>query len=244
MKNILRITIFILVSVLMLQCAPPDNSTTITGQIDGAANLGILLEKVTPAAPNKAVANVNADTEGNFDIKVENFEPGLYILQVGAQKPMLIFNGKEKNIHIRAGVQDLGINNYNVTGSKEANIYQSFMSKYPKGRIPEPDVRNFVDTTSSSMIGMFMAFTRLRIETNKPTFDKITRRFATDYPNSPYIAGYNALVEQAKQQVQQKKAQDALSKIKVGEHLNMRKEEDSIGAIDIEPKILKDFHLD
>jgi len=217
MKNILRTTIFLLVSVLVLQCAPPDNSTTVTGQIDGAANLGILLEKVTPAAPNKAVGNTNADPNGNFEIKVEDFEPGLYILQVGAHKPMLVFSGKEKNIHIRAGVRDLGINNYNVSGSKEANIYQSFVSKYPNGRIPEPEVRNFLDTTSSSMIGMFMAFTRLRIETNKPTFDKITQRFSTDYPNSPYTAGYKALVKQAKQQAQQKAAQDALSKIKVGE---------------------------
>jgi len=217
MKNILRKTIFVLMSVLVLQCAPPDMTTTISGQIDGAANLGILLEKVTPAAPNKAVANVNADPDGNFEMKVENFEPGLYILQVGVQKPMLVFSGKEKNIHIRAGVRDLGINNYSVTGSKEANIYQSFISKYPNGRISEPEVRNFVDTTSSSMIGMFMAFTRLRIETNKPTFDKITQRFARDYPNSPYIAGYSALVEQARAQTEQKKAKEAASKIKVGE---------------------------
>jgi len=216
MKNTLRATIFLLLAVLALQCTPPDTTTTITGQIDGAANLGILLEKVTPAAPNKSVANANADNSGFFEMKVENFEPGLYILQVGAHKPMLVFSGKEKNVHIRASVRDLGINNYNVTGSKEANIYQSFISKYPNGRIPEPEVRNFVDTTSSSMIGMFIAFTRLKVETNKPTFDKITQRFAADYPNSPYIAGYTALVEQAKVQARQKKAQDALSNIKVG----------------------------
>ncbi len=217
MKNILKATMFILVAILAFQCAPPDNSTTISGNIDGAANLQIFLDKVTPAAPNKSVAKADADTDGAFEMKVEDFEPGLYILRVGAQQPMLVFSGKEKDVHIRAGVRDLSIYNYNITGSKEANIYQSFMSKYPNGRIPEPEVRNFVDTTSSSMIGMFMAFTRLRVETNKPTFDKITQRFATDYPNSPYIAGYNALVEQAKQQAKEKAARDAASKIKVGE---------------------------
>ncbi len=217
MKNILKATILVLITGLILQCAPPDKNTTISGKIDGAANLGIILEKVTPAAPNKAIANTNADTEGHFEVNIENFEPGLYILQVGAQKPMLVFNGKEKNIHIKAGVRDLGISNYNVTGSKEANIFQSFVSKFPTGNIPEEQVRNFVDTTSSSMAGMFMAFTRLRVETNKPTYDKITQRFASDYPNSPYIAGYNALVEQARQQTEQRKAREAVSKIKVGE---------------------------
>jgi len=60
MKNILRATIFLLMAILALQCAPPTKTTMITGQIDGAANLGILLEKVTPAAPNKSVANTNA----------------------------------------------------------------------------------------------------------------------------------------------------------------------------------------
>lgn len=217
MKNTLRATIFLVMAVLVLQCAPPDKSTTMTGQIDGAANLGILLEKVTPAAPNKAIANTNADPNGNFEFKIENFEPGLYVLQVGAQKPMMVFNGKEKNIHIRAGVRDLGINNYNVTGSKEANIFQSFISRYPKGRASEPEARNFVDTTSSTMAGMFIAFTSLRVETNKPTFDKITQRFVADYPNSPYTAGYRAIVEQARQQAEQKKAREAVSKIKVGE---------------------------
>jgi len=225
MKNILRTTIFVLVSVLVLQCAPPDKSTTITGQIDGASNLGILLEKVTPAAPNKAVANVNADTNGNFEIKVENFEPGLYILQVGAQKPMLVFNGKEKNIHIRAGVQDLAISNYNVTGSKDANIFQSFISKLPRGDSSDPKVRklleqqtkNFVDTTSSSMAAMFLTFTRLPYEVHEPTYRKVSQRFMQDYPNSPYIAGYNAIIERAKHQAEQKAAQDALSKIRVGE---------------------------
>lgn len=217
MKNILNATIFVCMSVLVLQCAPPDNSTTISGQIDGAANLGILLEKVTPAAPNKAISNVTADANGSFEMKLDGIEPGLYILQVGAQKPMLVFNGNEKNVHIRAGVRDLGVNNYNITGSREAHIYQSFISKYPNGKIPEVEVKNFVDTTSSSMAGMFLAFTRLRIESNKMTFDKITERFASDYPRSPYIVGYNSLVEQARLQAEQKKARDAMSKIKVGE---------------------------
>jgi len=217
MKNTLRTTILLFIAALGFQYTLPDKTTTITGQIDGAANLEILLERVTPAAPNQSVANANADSNGFFEMKIENFEPGLYILQVGAHKPMLIFDGKEKNVHIRAGIRDLAINNYNITGSKEANIYQSFMSKYPNGRIPEPEARNFVDTTSSSMAGMFIAFTRLRFETNKPTFDKITQRFETDYPNSPYNVGYNALIEQAKQQAKQKASQDALPKIKVGE---------------------------
>jgi len=216
MKNTLRTTIFLLAAVLLLQCAPPDNSTTITGQIDGAANIEMVLEKITPGAPNKIMGNADADTNGAFEMKLESFEPGLYVLNIGAQKPILVFSGKEKNINIRAGVRDLAINNYNITGSKEANIYQSFVSKYPDGRIPEQQIRSFVDTTNSSMIGMFLAFTRLKVETNKPTFDKITQQFASDYPNSPYIAGYNTLVEQARAQAQQKRAQDAASKIKVG----------------------------
>jgi len=217
MKNTLRATIFLLIAILALQCAPPDNSTTITGNIDGAANLQVFLEKVTPAVPNRSIAKADADANGAFEVKIEDFEPGLYVLKVGAQQPILVFNGKEKNINIRAAVRDLTVNNYNVTGSKEASIYQSFISKYPNGKISEPDVRNFVDTTSSSMAGMFVAFTRLRVETNKPIFDKITQRFAVDYPNSPYIAGYNAIVDKAKQDARRKAEQDALSKIKVGE---------------------------
>lgn len=217
MKNIIKITILLFIAVSGFQYTLPDKITTITGQIDGAASLEILLEKITPAGPSKSVANANTDSNGFFEMKIENFESGLYILKVGTHNPILIFDGKEKNVHIRANIRDLAANNYKVTGSKEANIYQSFISKYPNGRVPEPDARNFVDTTSSSMAGMFMAFTRLRFDTNKPTFDKITQRFIRDYPDSPYIAGYNAIAEQAKQQVEQRKAQDAVSKIKVGE---------------------------
>ena len=225
MKNILRTAIFLLVAALALQCAPPDRTTTISGQIDGAANLGILLEKVTPAAPNKSVGNTNADTNGSFEIKIENFEPGLYILQVGAYKPMLVFNGKEKNIHIRAGIKDLAINNYNVSGSKEANIFQSFVSKLPQRSATDPNARklreqmtkNFVDTTSSTMSGMYFTFTGLRYEQHEATYRSISQRFMQDYPNSPYIAGYNAVIEKARQQEKQKAAQEALAKIKVGE---------------------------
>jgi len=214
MKNTCKILLLYLVAAFMVQCEGEQPGVTISGKLEGAANLQVHLDQLMPTNQVNSMGTVTADGEGNFELPVENLIGGLYQFRIGQQASLLVLSGQEKDIQINGKITDLGTNSYTLTGSKEANIYKSFLGSRTRQRLPESESRAFIDTTSSGMAAMFVAFTQLKIGENGEHFDKAKAKFVAQHPRSPYLKDYEVILQQAQLQLAQKKAQEL---IKVGQ---------------------------
>lgn len=216
MKTVYKIILLFIVAIFMLQCNSSQKTTgpKISGTIEGAANLEIHLDQLMPTNQINSIGVVSGDTNGNFAMPLNNLQAGLYQFRIGQQATLLVLQGNETDIKLTGKVTDLGRNNYTLTGAKEANIYKSFIGSRTRQRLPQQEVRTFVDTTSSTMAAMFVAFTQLKIDENEEYFNRVKARFAAQHPRSAYLKEYDAILQKAKQQIAQQKAQET---IKVGE---------------------------
>ena len=221
MKTIYKIILLCIVALSMLQCGQRTNSqaekitgSKISGTLEGAANLQVHLDQLMPTNQLNSIGVTTADTNGDFALALGNLQPGLYQFRIGQQATLLVLEGKETDIQIEGKVTDLGRNKYTLTGSKEANIYKSFIGPRIRQRLPVGECRTFIDTTSSAMAAMFIAFTQLKIDENQQYFDKAKAKFRAQHPRSPYLNDYETIMQTAQAQIAQQKAQEL---IKVGE---------------------------
>ncbi len=200
-----------LIAIFSFQCGEAAyEGTKIKGTISGAENLQVFIDQITLTNSMKVRGKADAGSGGKFEVLLEDLEPGIYRIRIGAKAAIFALSGEEKRIEINGDLSTLEANDYTLTGSKEANTFKSFIGNRTKGKLPSQEVKNFVDTTNSVMSAMFLTLTQLNPKEDMDYVTTVKNKLSTNYPNSIYVTEYDKVIGQIKQQL-------ARERIKVGE---------------------------
>ena len=135
-------------------CNGVGNGYSFKGTISGAANLQTVLEKAEFDRSIKELGRVSCDGEGNFafDLK-EAYEPGLYVLTVGAKKMYFILDGKEKQISVKGELNTIDRLQVTFEGSETAACYTKFVQGLYNSKFGTSDqVKEYINANTCNRI--------------------------------------------------------------------------------------------
>ncbi|GJM32562.1 MAG: thiol:disulfide interchange protein [Saprospiraceae bacterium] len=200
MKNKIIVLLTIALGFSLWQCSSP--GTNIEGTIANAKDLQIFLDKVEIGKANAVLAKGDINSSGSFSFNFpEGLEPGIYNLRIGAQKINLAFDGQEKKVTINGDVRDMQSYNFEVKGSKDAKILVDIMQGLIAKKVTSDDIGQFIDTTSSPLIGAFVAYKALG--PNVKFLDmqkKAQQKLLAENPNSISAQEYGKYLSQVETQ--------------------------------------------
>ncbi|MBK8492644.1 MAG: TlpA family protein disulfide reductase [Saprospirales bacterium] len=220
MKNQISILLLVLTAFMGMQCANSEGAasvkgTVIKGTVQGAANLQVYLDQVIINKANQVLNKVDADANGSFEFNYpEGLEAGVYRMRIGAQKFVIILDGTEGLLQLTGDLNTLSQYNFTLTGSKASYSYVELMKGLYNRTILPDNIQGYVDTCSSSLGAMMVAFQTMGqnpqfIGTHKNIHSRLTK----DYPGSENTLNYGIFISQLETYFAQ---QQAGQRIQVG----------------------------
>lgn len=194
----------------LTQCTPPYDGTIIQGEILNANNIQMFLDKIPLNNTVSPMDNVDLTEKGDFEFRVDDLEPGIYRLRIGARNIPLILNGDEKVIKINADLKSIAGYNYTIEGSPQSASFVSFKKENP-GQVKSNIVTDFNQANEGNvLLQMFATLNTLQLEPNLAIHQDVSAKVKAKYPTSRFAQDYEKLIMGAKQKL-------ALKKIKLGE---------------------------
>jgi peroxiredoxin len=190
--------------------------TEITGSIQGAANLQLIIESVNGDNTTTPVGKTECDGQGNFKIKLEPaLAEGIYIFKIGAVEFMTVFDGKEKNVSIKGNLTEMNRFNYQIEGSESASIYINTLNKVINQQISTAEVKQLVETTPNAIVAMQLALQGIGSSSETmPILRKAQQRVQAEKPNHTLNMLYASVMSTYESQLA---SQRAMEKIQVGQ---------------------------
>ena len=123
MKN----TVLFSIALLLLACAKPDRTMTLTGVIDGAAGKYAHIQAFDGSGQ---VDSALISQDGSFSLKTGNKSLDFYRFYIAdAKRPIvLIMDSTQRDIKITAKADDL-LGTYSVTGSTDSEVMNAFYKR-------------------------------------------------------------------------------------------------------------------
>lgn len=192
------------------------NKTTLHGQISGATNMQIFLERLHNNNTSTSLAKVETDANGNFSMNIEPaVEEGIYALRIGAKQILLVFDGNEKSIKINANLGDIDRYQFDISGSEASVAYCGILKKLFNNQLTPQSIIQLIETTSNPIVAMQLSFQGLApSEESLEVLKKSLERVKREKPNFEMLDLYAASIQGLESQL---KSQKALEKIRVGE---------------------------
>ena len=213
--NILsKVTLFLL-AIVLFGCAP-EKGTTIKGELTGAANQTVKLEKVKLSSAALTLDQISTDANGAFKMNFENgLSEGLYRLSIGAKAAGLVLDGSEKTVEIKGNLDDLPKQKFEISGSASTADLNSVMDEYYAKKLTPQSIQSKSTGFSNPFVGMQLALSTLgpRAE-HLALHEKIAGQLKNKFPESDYNAEYQKLITQIKRQAQREKAS---AKVAIGQ---------------------------
>ena len=205
-----------LAALLVVSCGIQEKGTTIKGTIGNAGNMKVRLEKVKLSSAAMSLAEVDSDKKGAFKMNFpDGLGPGLFRLTVGKQGAGIVTDGSEKTIEINGDLQNLGKQDFTITGCQSTADLNNTMKEYYSKKMAPAEVIEKSKSFSNPLVGMQFSLSTLG---PRPEFSALHREIQQDltqkFPNNDYSQEYAALISQLDQQ---KRRTTQQSKIKVGE---------------------------
>ena len=194
-----RIVLFFFLGLLAVSnwsCSEQLEGTTIQGQIEGAENLHLFLDKVIIGKASNILAKSEIDGSGKFQMNFpEGLGAGIFNLRIGAKKINLVLGGNESVVKIQGTMDQLQNYQFSISGSDDALAFAHVMQKAASRNLTSKDVEEFVDTTSNPILGAFVAYQTL---SRNPQFLNIQKKaqakLAASYPEDDLTNGYKNFV--------------------------------------------------
>ena len=214
MQRIFSFLAILAVVFTFTQCQSGVTGSGIEGNLKGAENLNVYLDKVSVNKPMQVVANTKADASGQFmfDFNEENpLEAGLYRLRVGTAKGNLVTDGSEGVIKVSGELQDLQKGTYKVEGSETTDRYLSALEDIRGAKMQASDMKAFAEE-NDPLVSMLLAYQVLgpngkMLDTHKAVLEKLKAK----YPNSTYAADYAAYIAQVEAAYANQTAMNAIA---------------------------------
>lgn len=206
----------VLLALLMVQCGSVasggSSGTTIRGNISNAANLQVYLDQVGIGnKANAVVGKADADGSSNFTMSFpEGINPGIYRLRIGARKMTLILDGTEKLVEVKGDLAGMQRYDVTITGSKATDIYVNTFKQLMARQLKGNDIKTFVDTTSSPLAGMYIAYQAIGPNPNfYDVHEKAKAKANEAHPNLEIIKDYGTYIVAMQRQQAQVNAEGA-----------------------------------
>jgi thiol-disulfide isomerase/thioredoxin len=192
------------------QCETPVEGTVLEGNITGATNLQVFLDKVGIGSSSTVMAKSDIDANGAFTMEFpEGLEAGIYQLRIGAKRVNLVLDGSEGVITMNGDLNTLQAYQFQVEGSTDSKIHQEVMQALLAKQFRASDIEKFVDTVSNPTLGAFVAYRSLGanpqfIDTQK----KALTRLQQSAPQSELATAYGTFVSTVERQAAAQKANE------------------------------------
>jgi peroxiredoxin len=197
-KNILKLFTLLAIAIFTFSCGGENNApgTTIKGQFDNAANTQIFIDRMFIGKASEVLTSTTTDANGKFSIVFpEGIEKGIYNMRIGSNgRIAMAFNGTEKVVEYTGDLREVPRYNFEVTGSKDSKILRDVIQKMVARNFNSSNMEQFIDTTSNSELGAFLAYMSLGnngVELQKKALQKLQ---AID-PNSPTAVAYAGFLQ-------------------------------------------------
>ena len=216
MKSIhyIAVLFFALVIIGCKSAAPA--GLNIGGELKGAENLTIYLDKVGPDNTNESLLNGKADASGNFSFNFPTeLEAGIYRVRAGAKSVDLLLTGEEDNVTLKGNLDGISKFDYTVEGSPKTVEFMNVVKGYLDKSIDTEKLKKMTTDELDPLVGYAIATKLFRL---RPEFADLHAKVAigmkNDYPELALTEKYSATAKALQAQYSQ---QMASQKIKVGE---------------------------
>ncbi|MBK9149745.1 MAG: AhpC/TSA family protein [Saprospiraceae bacterium] len=210
-----RMQILVLAIVLIAACGAK-KGTTITGNLKGAENMTVFLDKVDLGNSSQVVLSDKVGSDGSFKFSLpEGLKKGYYRVRIGSQVADLIINGTEKEIAINGNLAQLNEFNHKITGSPLTEQYIQAVQDYINMRMDVPALTKYTEETADPMVSFMIATRLFNFRTEFISLhQKVAARMSASHPDLEITQGYKEIIGQLEAQV---KMAEASAKIKVGQ---------------------------
>ncbi len=189
--------------------------TVLRGQLEGADDMQINLDRVYIGRANQSLDATTSDKHGAFSFSYpDGLEPGIYKLRVGTKSIVLVLDETDnKLIEVKGALPDLSDpKKLEITGSPATQEYNEMLSKLIARTAKVDDISTFIDTAQSPLAAAYIAYQALGREgTYLPMQRKALDRLREAGGKlSNYVLAYDGYLTQLETAYQQKKAQEPI----------------------------------
>ncbi len=215
MSKINTLILILFTSLVLWNCDQELPGTTINGQFTGAENLQVFVDKVVFGKANAVIQKADLDGSGSFTVNFpEGLEPGIYNVRIGAKRISLVLEDGDNQIDLKGDLSTMQNYKLDISGSKSSTVLASTMGKLISRQMSSNDIKNFVDTVSSPMLGSYVAFVSLNQNgTFLPIHKTALQKLEAQQSGSELAGAYSTWVAQVEQLHQQQLMRE---RVKVG----------------------------
>lgn len=212
MKNKILLFLSFSLALFLWSCEQNPTGTTIKAKITNAQNLQVYLDNVIIGKASNIIGKQEIDGSGNFEFNFpEGLGAGIYNIRIGAKKFNIVLDGSEKMININGDLNSIQDYQFEISGAPDALAFTQIMQKAASRQLSSKDVETFVDTTSSPILGAYVAYKTL---SGNPQFLSIQKKahtkLAMAYPDGELTVGYQNFVNLYERQYQEQMAQELI----------------------------------
>lgn len=209
-------TILYFALLFVLACGEPaPENTTITGQVDGGANLTANLDRLVLGGEREMLTNTDIGADGTFAFDLNKSLPaGVYQIRVGAQRATFALEEGAEDVMLSGDLTGLLNYDFAIEGSEAAEETILIMRRLMQGRIQGLEaLEAVIDSLESPYTAALVAQQALRRagEAGLPIQRSVVERLPEDDPNR---VAYTAYLDQLERQIAFQQAQQ---RIQVGQ---------------------------
>ncbi len=180
-----------------------DEKPALTGSIQNAANLQVILEQAYFSNAVDARGKGEGDANGKFSIALpEPVAPGIYRVRIGAKKMNLLFDGTEKQVSISGDLNNLEKYDFEIKGSPTAAAFAATVKQMIAEKMPAEGVKAMLDKQQNPLAAAALSLSLLN-EAPKylPVLQAQNEALAKYLPGSRYATDYAAVLTQVQQNI-------------------------------------------
>lgn len=175
----------------------------LSGQIQNAANLQVILEQAYFSNAIDARGKGEADASGKFSIPLpENIEAGLYRVRIGAKKLTLLFDGSEKQVTLSGDLNNLEKYEFELTGSPTAASFAASVKQMIAEKMPAEGIKTMVEKQENPLAAAALSLSLLSDPMKYlPVLQAQNEKLVKYLPGSRYATDYANVLTQVQQNV-------------------------------------------
>lgn len=213
-NNLQNLTLLLLLAFGLMSCG--SSKLTINGDISGAENMNVFLDKYDPVTNSAQVLETSkTDDRGNFELPLaKDTESGVYRIRVGAESVFLVLEAPVQNIEVKADLDRLERFYYQVNGSELTQKFEKIMDAFVRKEIRNNELLTLVNEGPDPLVCYLIATISMRSASFLSTHQAVLTKLKAQYPNADFIRSYEGYVGELEAQYA---AQNVNSKIRVGQ---------------------------